>query len=137
MRRSSYKMLLGLAAAAILLAACGSATQAPPPTEASDGGGGAASGKVCEVTDTGGVDDKSFNQSSWDGAQNGANAVGWEASVLESQQQTDYEKNINEFLQQRYDESTPFKPTLEQLGSILSERKDEHVQPKNRRQGDR
>jgi len=44
---------------------------------------------------------------------------------------------INEFLQQRFNESTPFKTTLEQLGSILSERKDETVQPKNRREGDR
>lgn len=44
--------------------------------------------------------------------------------------------SINEFLQQRFDESTPFKPTLEQLGTILSERKDEKIQPKNRREGD-
>lgn len=43
---------------------------------------------------------------------------------------------INDFLQQRFDESTPFKATLEQLGVILSERKDETVQPKNRRESD-
>ena len=43
---------------------------------------------------------------------------------------------INEFLQQRFNESTSFKVTLEQLGTILSERKDEKVQPKNRRVGD-
>jgi basic membrane protein A and related proteins len=99
MNKSWFKIVLGLTVTAVLLAACGSATQAPtaapPPTEAP----AAASGKVCEVTDTGGVDDKSFNQTAWEGAQNGANAVGWDSSVLESQQQTDYEKNINEFLQ--------------------------------------
>ena len=55
-------------------------------------------GKVCEVTDTGGVDDKSFNQTAWDGAEAVAAELGWEATYLESQQQTDYEKNINEFI---------------------------------------
>jgi basic membrane protein A and related proteins len=97
MNKSWFKLTLGLVAGALLVAACGGATQTPP-TEAPQAGGGTA-GKVCEVTDTGGVDDKSFNQTAWDGAQAGANAVGWEATVLESQQQTDYEKNINEFLQ--------------------------------------
>ncbi len=43
---------------------------------------------------------------------------------------------INEFLQQRFDESTPFKTTLEQLGGILSERKDEKELQKNRRETD-
>jgi len=44
---------------------------------------------------------------------------------------------INEFLQQRFNESTPFKTTVEQLGTILSERKDEKAQPKNRRKSDK
>ncbi|MEK7785704.1 MAG: BMP family ABC transporter substrate-binding protein, partial [Chloroflexota bacterium] len=63
----------------------------------------AKGGKVCEVTDVGGVDDKSFNQTAWNGAQTGAQDAGWEAAVLESQQQTDYEKNINEFVQSKCD----------------------------------
>lgn len=44
---------------------------------------------------------------------------------------------INDFLQQKFDESTPFKATLEQLGVILSERKDEKRPQKNRRTDDR
>lgn len=43
---------------------------------------------------------------------------------------------INGFLQQKFDETTPFKQTLEQLGVLLSERKDEHHAKKNRREGD-
>jgi flagellum-specific ATP synthase len=43
---------------------------------------------------------------------------------------------INLFLQQRFDESTPFKESLEQLGSILSDRKDERQHQQNRRKGD-
>ena len=112
MKQHLHKFMSGLAVLALLLAACGPATQAPPtPTTAPQATQApqpttppqpttapVAAGKVCEVTDVGGVDDKSFNQTAWEGAQAGAAAVGWEASVLESQQQTDYEKNINEFI---------------------------------------
>jgi basic membrane protein A len=51
--------------------------------------------KACQVTDTGGVDDKSFNQAAWEGAQRAAADLGIEAKVLESQAETDYEPNIN------------------------------------------
>jgi basic membrane protein A len=80
------------------------ATEPPAPTEPAATEPAAteppaAGGKVCEVTDTGGVDDKSFNQTAWAGAQATAEELGWEATFLESEQQTDYERNINEFLQ--------------------------------------
>ncbi|MCS7054698.1 MAG: BMP family ABC transporter substrate-binding protein [Thermoflexales bacterium] len=72
-------------------------TEAPAaPTEAPAAAG--KIGKVCQVTDVGGIDDKSFNQTAWAGAQQVAKEFGAEARYLESQQQTDYEKNINEFL---------------------------------------
>ncbi|MGB1249158.1 MAG: extracellular solute-binding protein [Candidatus Promineifilaceae bacterium] len=54
--------------------------------------------RVCEVTDVGGIDDKSFNATAWVGAQNAAEATGGEAQYLESQQQTDYERNIGAFI---------------------------------------
>ena len=44
------------------------------------------------------MDDKSFNQTAWSGAEIVAEELGWEATYLESEQQTDYEKNINEFI---------------------------------------
>lgn len=69
------------------------ATVAPAATEPP----AAAAVKVCEVTDSGGIDDKSFNASAWAGAQKAAAEFG-EAKFLESQQQTDYEKNINAFI---------------------------------------
>ena len=52
-------------------------------------------GAICEVTDTGGVDDKSFNQLAWEGAQAVEADLGWQARFLESQAETDYEPNIN------------------------------------------
>lgn len=44
--------------------------------------------------------------------------------------------DINKFLRQNYDETTSLKQTIENLGEILSERKDESQQ-KNRRQSDK
>ncbi len=54
--------------------------------------------KACQVTDTGGVDDKSFNQAAWEGAQRAAADLGGEAKVLESKSETDYVPNINSFV---------------------------------------
>lgn len=44
---------------------------------------------------------------------------------------------INSFLQQDFNESTPMKSTIEELGTLLSERKDMEEPQKNRREGDR
>ncbi len=59
--------------------------------------------KVCQVTDAGGIDDRSFNATAWKGAQQAADELGGEAKYLESQQQTDYERNINAFLEDNCD----------------------------------
>jgi len=65
------------------------------------GGGGKL--KVGLVTDVGGVNDKSFNQSAWAGVQKAANEFGWDAQYIESKQPTDYEKNIDQFATEKYD----------------------------------
>lgn len=57
--------------------------------------------KACEVTDMGGVDDKSFNATAWKGVQDAMEQLGIEGIYLESRQQTDYENNINAFLTQK------------------------------------
>lgn len=70
------------------------------------GCGGATTGgkmKVGLVTDVGGVNDKSFNQSAWEGTQKAAKEFGWEAKFIESKQPTDYEKNIDQFATEKYD----------------------------------
>ena len=58
---------------------------------------------IGQVTDVGGIDDKSFNQTAWKGVQNAIEELGVTGVFLESGQQTDYEKNINEFLSQNKD----------------------------------
>lgn len=59
--------------------------------------------KVGQVTDVGGIDDKSFNATAWKGVQDAIAKLGIQGRYLESQQQTDYIKNIQEFISQGYD----------------------------------
>lgn len=68
-----------------------------------DDAAGDGDGKICEVTDVGGVDDKGFNASAWSGAQRAGDEFGAEAKVLESQAETDYEVNINSFVDEGCD----------------------------------
>jgi basic membrane protein A len=58
---------------------------------------------VCQVTDTGGIDDKSFNATAWKGVEGAVDQLGIEGKFLESQQQTDYATNINAFLEEGCD----------------------------------
>ena len=69
-----------------------------PAAEAADG-----AVKVCQVTDVGGIDDKSFNATAWKGVEDAMADLGVEGQYLESQQQTDYEVNINAFIEEGCD----------------------------------
>jgi glucose/mannose transport system substrate-binding protein len=89
----------------LLLAACQPAatpTQPPAPAATEPPAAAtqppAAAFKACQVTDTGGIDDKSFNATAWKGVQDAIDQLGVEGKYLESQQQTDYDKNINAFI---------------------------------------
>lgn len=53
---------------------------------------------ACQVTDTGGIDDLSFNQTAWKGVEDAKAELGIEGRFLESQAETDYEANINSLL---------------------------------------
>jgi basic membrane protein A len=52
----------------------------------------------CQVTDTGGVDDKGFNQTAWKGVQDAETELSIEGKLLESSAETDYAPNINSFI---------------------------------------
>lgn len=54
--------------------------------------------KVAMVTDVGGVNDQSFNQSAWEGLQRANVELGIEASYLESNQDADYKPNMETLL---------------------------------------
>ncbi len=82
-------------------------TAAPAATEAATtapaGGKPASEVLVCEVTDTGGIDDKSFNATAWKGVEDAMTKLGVQGKYLESQEVADYEKNINAFIQEGCD----------------------------------
>ena len=90
MRKSLFAVFALMLVASMVLSACGGAT------------GGTGKLKIGLVTDTGGVNDKSFNQSAWAGVQKAAKEFGWEAKFIESKQPTDYEKNIDQFATEKY-----------------------------------
>ena len=58
---------------------------------------------AAEVTDMGGVNDKSFNASGWKGIQDANKEFGIGGKVLESNQQSDYAKNIQQLLDEDID----------------------------------
>jgi basic membrane protein A len=98
--------------ATLVIAACGSSTSSAPAggsttsasASASSTGSAATTGKFlgCMVSDTGGVDDRSFNAASWAGM-NAAAAANSNISVKFSQSTStsDYTPIINTFLSQK------------------------------------
>lgn len=92
--------LLALAAAfALVLAACGDNGEGTDTT-GPDGDGEEV--VACLVTDLAGVDDRSFNASAWQGVQDAVEAGNAAADpiLLESDDETDYQPNIDQCLSQ-------------------------------------
>lgn len=95
MSKKLYAMLSLLIMASMVLAACGgAATEAPPEEPAEE------AFLACQVTDAGGIDDKSFNETAWNGVLMAEEELNVEGQFLESQEQADYEENINAFLEE-------------------------------------
>jgi basic membrane protein A and related proteins len=86
--------VLGVVAAALMLAvACGGST----------GGGNAKQIKVGLVTDTGGLNDKSFNHLAYVGLQSAISKLSIKGDVIESKSGDDYVPNLTNFAQKGYD----------------------------------
>jgi basic membrane protein A len=66
-------------------------------------GGAGAKYKVGFVTDTGGIDDKSFNTTQWAGVQRAQKDLGIEGKFIQSDEATQYTPNLTEFASQKYD----------------------------------
>ncbi|PZU44077.1 MAG: BMP family ABC transporter substrate-binding protein, partial [Arsenicicoccus sp.] len=108
--RRVLKIATAGAAATLVLAACG---EAPTEEETTAGGenaessedgeaagGDAADFKACMVSDAGGFDDQSFNQSGKEGLDAAAEALGVEPVEVESQADTDYATNVSNLVSQ-------------------------------------
>jgi basic membrane protein A len=65
-------------------------------------GGTGSKLKVGLVTDVGRLNDKSFNQSSWEGVQQAEKDLGVEIKAIETTDTKDYDKNIGQFVSEGY-----------------------------------
>lgn len=106
MKKRKYGVALSLLlAASTILGACG-AGEKEENTQGAGGKEKAADFKVAMVTDTGGVDDKSFNQSAWEGLQKfGADnnlEEGKGFKYLQSSAATDYAPNLNALVREDF-----------------------------------
>jgi len=97
MKKNLFTLLSALAILSLALAAC--ATPAPAAPTAAP----AKAFRIGLVTDVGKVDDKSFNQSAWEGAQCGAKETGGTTKYIETTDPKDYDKNIAQFGDEGYD----------------------------------
>ena len=90
-----YALFAALLTFALLLTACGGGAAPEEPAESAF--------KVAQVTDLGGIDDKSFNATAYKGIEQAVAELGVEGKYLESQQQADYNKNIQQLLDEETD----------------------------------
>lgn len=94
MSKKLYSLLAIFVLASLILAACG-ATEADCGSEE----------VLCigVVTDVGEIDDKSFNQSAWEGVQQAETELGAQIDYIETRDAKDYAANMGLFLDQNYD----------------------------------
>lgn len=89
--RRSMLGMMGMGA--LTLAACGGSSESGAESGGADAAG--TNVKIEMVTDTGGVNDQSFNQLAWAGMGQLQEETGWEVSYLESKQDSDYMTNLD------------------------------------------
>jgi basic membrane protein A len=99
--RHKLGSVAALSVVALLAAACGSSS--PSATPSSSAPAAAAKFKACVISDTGTINDKSFNQSAYEGATQAAAASGGKitAQFLPSASSSDYASNITSFINQK------------------------------------
>ena len=108
--RRVLKLAAVTAAATLTLAACGEAPEDDADT-GSDGDTGSATSEegapadaadfqACMVSDSGGFDDQSFNQSGREGMEAAESALGIQTTLVESQSDADYATNVNTLVSQ-------------------------------------
>lgn len=99
----SFKRNAGVSAAmlgvsALLLSGCGAA-----PEEAGSSADGATDFLGCMVSDSGGFDDHSFNESTYNGLKKAETDLGIKTKTAESQSETDFTPNVDSMVQNSCD----------------------------------
>jgi basic membrane protein A len=102
-RKGLKSVALAIAAFSLIAGACGSDSDTvteETTAEATEESTAALPGEgilACQVTDTGGVDDKGFNQIAYKGLQDAEAQLGVSIDVLESTTDADYGPNLQNF----------------------------------------
>jgi basic membrane protein A len=96
--KRGYRALAALALVALVAAGCG---KKPAKSTGAATGSQASKFLACQVTDTGGIDDRSFNATAWKGMVDAKTQLGVQVKFLESTSQNDFAPNINTFVQQK------------------------------------
>jgi len=78
-------------------------SESEDPSESESGSGGGEGFKACQVTDLGGIDDRSFNQTAYEGILRAEEELGTETAFLESGGDEDYAPNIDALIDQDCD----------------------------------
>ena len=97
------KSLIGSGlAAAVLLAGCATPPPAATPTANTTAGGSTATNFLaCMVSDEGGFDDKSFNETSYKGLKDAESKLGVQIKELQSQTTADYASNVQKMVESK------------------------------------
>lgn len=110
--KTIFSLSIAIIVCALIMSGCGNSnnnkksengSSAKPDSTASESGKSGAGLKIGMVTDTGGVNDNSFNQSSWEGLQQLSAETGVDVKYLQSKADSDYLPNLNQFAKQGYD----------------------------------
>jgi basic membrane protein A len=94
--KRNYRVLTLFALVSLVAAACGS-----KPSNQGTGGTAPSKFLACQVTDTGGIDDRSFNATAWKGMQDAQSQLGVQVKFLESTSSNDFTPNLQTFVQQK------------------------------------
>lgn len=99
---------LMMAAVCVSLTACGGSGTSTAENNSTEGNTSAAAKDASElkiglVTDVGGVNDGSFNQTAWEGMERAAEELGVSVDYLESSTDADYAPNLENFADEEYD----------------------------------
>lgn len=94
LQRRTVAGAAAISATALMLTACGAA-----PTSTGSASASASDYTACMVSDSGGFDDKSFNQSGYEGLKKAATDLGIQEKHVQSKADTDYGPNLRSMVQ--------------------------------------
>lgn len=103
-RKGLFLSIVLLLTASLIVAGCGTSNDGEKQnTGEEDKGSADGAFKVGMVTDTGGIDDESFNQMGWEGVKQTEEELGAETNYLESERDEDYVPNLTKFARDKTD----------------------------------